>query len=146
MTWGFNDVGVSGAFLERAESVDLDWEGRQFFEYEICTQGFSRNADVAVWNQDHRHASGPGRSHVGAGVTDHDALVGGDTQFFHDGLQGQGVWFLLRCRITANYAGERAMDVQCVQDFFCHTLWFVGAKTLLNARIVKVIKHMAGRW
>jgi hypothetical protein len=95
MKWEFNDTGDSGAFPHRAEPVDLDWKGRQVFEHEVRTQGFSRYTNVAVWNQDHWYASGAGRSDVGAGVADHDALVRRDTQLFHDGLQGQGVWFLL---------------------------------------------------
>jgi hypothetical protein len=97
MKWGFNDMDDSGDFLDGAEPVDLDWKGSQVFEHEVRTQGLSRYANVAVWNQDHRYASGAGRSDIGAGVADHDALVWRDTQLLQGGLQGQGVWFLLRC-------------------------------------------------
>jgi hypothetical protein len=138
-------MGVSGAFLDGAELVDFVWKGRKTFENEVRTKGFSRYANVAIWNQDDWYAGSVGRSDVGAGVADHDALVWGDTQLLHDGLQGQGVWFLLRCRITADYAGEKAMYVQRVQDLYCHSLWFVGAQTLLSTRVVKVIQHAPGR-
>ena len=138
-------MSVSGAFLDRAEPVDFVWKGRKTFENEVRTKRFSRHANIAVWNQEDWYASGVGRSYVGAGVSNHDALVRRDTQLFHDGLQGQGVWFLLRCRITADYAGEKAVYVQRMQDLYCHSLWFVGAQALLNTRVVKVIQHAPGR-
>ena len=84
-------------FPDREKPVDLDWKGSQVFEYKVCTQGISRCAGVAVWNQNYWDANRLRRSDVGTGVANHDAFLRSDTQLLHGGLQGQGEWFLLCC-------------------------------------------------